>query len=69
MLGERGMRTIASAIVVLAGAVVFGTGVIGRAVSANRPTDMADASVFVGIILGLVGLIFFGISFSKEGKG
>jgi len=61
------MRTIASAIVIHAGAIIFGASIIGRAISNQRP-DVADAGVFVGIIFGLIGLILLGMSFPKEGK-
>jgi hypothetical protein len=62
------MRCIASAIVVHAGAILFGAGIIGRAIS-NNAKDVADSGVVVGILLGLSGLILLGMSSWKEGKG
>jgi hypothetical protein len=61
------MRAIASAIVVLAGAIVAGAGIVGRAL-ASKSGDTADGGLLFGVLLGLTRLIAFGISFQKEAK-
>jgi hypothetical protein len=57
--GERIMRTLSGAIMILAGAVLCAGGVIAHAIAdaANKFTAAGDLAAVGGIVLGLIGLI------------
>jgi hypothetical protein len=64
------MRAIAGALVVLAGAILLGAGVLANALvrSAGKSDDAWGLAAVGGVILGIVGLAVLVLSVSSDRK-
>ncbi len=55
------MKSLAAAIVVLAGAVLVASGVLADALARDRFNNSSPFGMGAGIVVGLIGLIFFAV--------
>ena len=62
------MKAIAGALVVLAGAILLGAGVLANALvrSAGKSDDVWGLAAVGGVVLGIVGLAVLALSFSDR---
>ena len=65
------MKTTAGAIIILAGAIMFGLSEIALAISRHSsqgPEGEAAFGMFAGAALGIAGIVILGLGFLRDGK-
>jgi len=55
--GKKDMKSLAAAVIVLAGAVLAASGVLADALARHRYNNYSPLGMGVGLVLGLIGLI------------